>query len=316
MTDHILLCDFSFGSYMKLALGTPGRRPSDATLYSCSGKKDFDEAVLDFLAAHDRPKLIGAALSSRGWERHGKIQLPEKGLLSLGRDDIRRLLSIQRVNLVNNFVARALAIPRLRKDECLKLCGGEPLEEQVMAVLGPHHGLGLAALVPDGAGNWAAIPCEGGHSDLPVTSDREWQVYNVLKEKHRHVARELVISLTGLVELFQALNTIGGGDSQANTPEEVIALANIGDPVALEAIAMCSGWLAAMASDVALMLGARGGIYLTGDLMDLLGDLFDPAVFCKRYADKGRLSPYVSDIPVYQTQARDLEIVGLATLFD
>jgi glucokinase len=190
------------------------------------------------------------------------------------------------------------------------------MDEQVMAVLGPHHGLGLAALAPDGAGNWAAIPCEGGHSDLPVTTDREWQVYRVLKDKHGHVAREFVISMTGLVELFQALNTVDGLETLANTPEEVIALANIGDAVALEAIAMCTGWLAAMASDVALMLGARGGIYLTGDLMDLLGDLFDSRVFCKRYAEKGRLTDFVIDIPVYQTQARDLEIVGLATLFD
>lgn len=315
MTDHILLCDFSFGSYMKLALGTPGRRPSDATLYSCTSKKDFDEAIVDFLAAHDRPKLIGAALSSRGWERRGMIQLPEKGL-TIGREDVRHLLSIQRVNLVNNFVARALAIPRLRKDESLKLCGDAPLEEQVIAVLGPHHGLGLAALAPDGAGNYAAIPCEGGHSDLPVTTEREWQVYQVLKGKHGHVAREFVISMTGLVELFQALNKVDGLETLANTPEEVIALANIGDALALEAIAMCTGWLAAMASDVALMLGARGGIYLTGDLMDLLGDLFDSGVFCKRYADKGRLTDFVADIPVYQTQARDLEIVGLATLFD
>jgi glucokinase len=315
MTDHILLCDFSFGSYMKLALGTPGRRPSDATLYSCTSKKDFDEAIVDFLAAHDQPKLIGAALSSRGWERRGMIQLPEKGL-TIGREDVRHLLSIQRVNLVNNFVARALAIPRLNKDESLKLCGDAPMDEQVMAVLGPHHGLGLAALAPDGAGNWAAIPCEGGHSDLPVTTDREWQVYRVLKDKHGHVAREFVISMTGLVELFQALNTVDGLETLANTPEEVIALANIGDALALEAIAMCTGWLAAMASDVALMLGARGGIYLTGDLMDLLGDLFDSGVFCKRYADKGRLTDFVADIPVYQTQARDLEIVGLATLFD
>jgi glucokinase len=315
MTDHILLCDFSFGSYMKLALGTPGRRPSDATLYSCTSKKDFDEAIVDFLAAHDQPKLIGAALSSRGWERRGMIQLPEKGL-TIGREDVRHLLSIQRVNLVNNFVARALAIPRLNKDESLKLCGDAPMDEQVMAVLGPHHGLGLAALAPDGAGNWAAIPCEGGHSDLPVTTDREWQVYRVLKDKHGHVAREFVISMTGLVELFQALNTVDGLETLANTPEEVIALANIGDAVALEAIAMCTGWLAAMASDVALMLGARGGIYLTGDLMDLLGDLFDSRVFCKRYAEKGRLTDFVIDIPVYQTQARDLEIVGLATLFD
>ena len=315
MPDHILLCDFSFGSYMKLALGTQGRRPGEATLYSCAGKKDFDEAVLDFLAAHDHPKLMGAAVSSRGWERRGAIQLPEKGL-SLARDDLRRLVGVQRVNLVNNFVARALAIPRLKSDERIKVCGDEPIEEQVIAVLGPHHGLGLAALAPDGAGGWTAMPCEGGHSDLPAIGQREWQVYEVLREKYGHVAREYVISFAGLVDLFQALARIDGRENAANTPEEIVALANIGDATAVEAIALCTSWLAAMASDVALILGARGGIYLTGDLMDLLGDLFDPKLFYERYSDKGRLSAYVAEIPVYQTRAKDLEIIGLATLFD
>ncbi len=315
MSDHVLLCDFSFGSYMKLAIGTPGSRPGDATLYSCNSKADFDEAVLEFLAAQGSPRLIGAALSSRGWERKGSIQLPEKSL-ALGRDDLRELLGVQRVNLVNNFVARALAIPRLRGAERVRICGGDAMEEQVVAVLGPHHGLGLAALAPDGMGGWTAMPCEGGHSDLPVTTEREWQVFEALHRKHGHVAREFVISFNGLVELFHALAEIDAQDVRADTPEEIIALAAIGDPLAVETVALCTGWLAAMASDVGLILGARGGIYLTGDLMDLLGDMFDTEAFCKRYADKGRLSGYVEEIPVYRTQARDLEIIGLQTLFD
>ncbi len=315
MSDQVLLCDFAYGSYMKLALGTPGLRPGETALYSCAGKTDFEDAVHEFLSAHGSPRLIGAALASRGWERKGSIQLPEKGL-ALGRDDLRSLLGIQRVNLVNNFVARALAIPRLRNDEKVKICGDEAMEEQVIAVLGPHHGLGCAALAPDGLGGWTAIPCEGGHSDLPVTSDREWQVYEVLKAKYGYVAREYATSFAGLVDVFQAVSTLEKSETRVTTPEEIVALANVGDAIALETVALCTGWLAAMASDVGLILGSRGGIYLTGDLMDLLGDLFDTQAFCARYADKGRLSHYVAEIPVYRTQARDIEIIGLQTLFD
>ncbi len=315
MTDRVLLCDFSFGSYMKLALGTPGLRPGEPSLYAIGGRKDFDEAITDFLSAHGNPSLIGAALASRGWELKGKIQLPEKGL-TLDRDDLRRLAGVQRVNLVNNFVARAMAIPRLRPDERVQVCGGEAMEEQVIAVLGPHFGLGQAALAPDGMGGWTAMPCEGGHSDLPVVTDREWEVYKILQKRFGHVPREFVISFKGLVELFRALAEINGSDARATTAEEIMALANIGDPLAVEALSMCSAWLAAMASDVALILGARGGIYLTGDLMDLMAEVFDSEAFCQRYSDKGRLSHFISEIPVYRTQARDLEILGLQTLFD
>ena len=317
MTGHVLLCDFSFGSYMKLALGTPGLRPGEPSLYAINGRKDFDEAITDFLSAHSQPRLIGAALASRGWELNGKIQLPEKGL-TIDRDDLRQLAGVQRVNLVNNFVARALAIPRLRSDERVKVCGGDAMEEQVIAVLGPHFGLGQAALAPDGMGGWTAMPCEGGHSDLAAASDREWEVCRALRRRHGRVARERALSMDGLVEVWQVVTELEGGQGRAATAFEIIDLARRGDGHALEAVKLCTGWLAAMASDVGLMTGARGGIYLTGDLMDLIhdGGLFDRDAFKARYEDKGRLSEYVSRIPVYKTLAKDLELIGLATLFE
>ena len=63
-------------------------------------------------------------------------------------------------------------------------------------------------------------------------------------------------------------------------------------------------------------LGARGGVYLAGDLIDMIGDLFDVDAFVKRYSDKGRLSDYVGEIPGFKATARDMEVIGLATLFD
>jgi glucokinase len=315
MSDHVLLCDFAIGAEVEMALARPGARPPEATPYSCPDRASFDEAMIDFLTQNGHPRLKGVAISSRGWESKGKLQLPQEGM-SIARDDVRALLGVQRVNLVNNFVARALAIPRLGSHEVEKICGEDALDEQVIAVLGPHHGLGLAALAPDGAGSWTAIPCEGGHSDLPATSEREWQVRQILARRHGHVAREYVISLDGLVHLWKALSELDGDEVVRKTPEEIVALASIGDERAGEAIGMSMGWLAAMASDVGLILGARGGIYLTGDLMDLIGDLFDPEAFRQRYTAKGRLSGYVAEIPVYKTLANQLEIIGLATLFD
>lgn len=315
MTEFVLLCDIAMGDSVDMSLARPGTRPPPATPYACPNRAAFDDAVMDFLSQNGSPPLKGAAISSRGWETNGVVLLPEDGI-TFARDDIRKLVGVQRVNLVNNFVARALAIPRLERDESVKVCGDDPHEDQVIAVLGPHQGLGVAALAPDGMGNWTAIPCEGGHSDLPVTTEREWRVREVMARCHGHVGREFAISLEGLAEVWHALCVIDGDEVTAKTPEEIIALATIGDARGTEAVSLTLGWLAAMASDVGLILGARGGIYLTGDLMDLIGDLFDPEAFCQRYTDKGRLSNFVSEIPVYKTLAKELEIIGLATLFD
>lgn len=314
MGDPVLLCDLSIGSHVNLALADAGQRPEDAAQYECTGREALDGAILDFLKRKDNPRLKGAAVSSRGWEEGGIIHLPD-GNLTISRAELRELLDVQRVNLVNNFVARALAIPSLRRHERSRICGGDNADETVIAVLGPHYGLGLAALVADGAGGWTALPGEGGHSDLPVRTDRQWAVMKALKAMHGHVSREMGISVTGLCEVWRALGVVDGLGAQTIEAQAVIDLAKDGDKRAQEAIDMVTDWLAGMASDVALIMGARGGIYLTGALLDMIGDLFDTQRFCDGYLDKGPLSAYMRDIPVFRTTAPQMEITGLATLF-
>jgi len=190
------------------------------------------------------------------------------------------------------------------------------MEEQVIAVLGPHNGLGMSALAPDGMGNWTALPCEGGHSDLAAANDLEDEILKILTRRFGHVSRERVASLPGLGNIWGALAEIEKDKNAAiPTPEEIVAAASAGETRAARTVELSLGWLAAMASDVALILGARGGIYLTGDLLDLIGDLFDPEAFVKRYRDKGRLSDYISEVPLFKVTAHDTEIIGLATLF-
>jgi len=311
----VLLSDISNGSSLKLALARRGERPKEASYYACNSLESYRTAISDFLDAHDRPRLAGAAISAAGWERGGVIKLPNHGF-SIDRAEMRDFLGIQRINLVNDFVAKALAIPRLHEGESEKICGGEPMDEQVIAVIGPHNGLGMSALAPDGIGHWTAMPTEGGHSDLAPTSDIEEAVLRVLIDKYGHVSRERVISIPGVVDLWAALAKIEGDDVTSSSVEQIIAQASTGDARAKQAIDLSMGWFAAMASDVALILGARGGVYLAGDLLDMIGDLFDVEAFVRRYGDKGRLSNYVSEIPVYRTLAPDMEIIGLATLFD
>ena len=318
MAEYVLLCDISNGSYLKLALARRGERPDATTHYTCNSLAEFKTAISDFLEAQGRPRLGGAAISAAGWEKGGVIHLPNHGF-SIDRADIRQFLDIQRLNLVNDFVAKALAIPRLEAHEREQICGGDAVEEQVIAVIGPHNGLGVSALAPDGMGNWTAMPTEGGHSDLAPTTDLEDAVLRILSEKYGHVSRERVISIPGLVELWAALAQIDGekiDTAQAPGAEEIIAMASTGDARSLTVIDLSMGWFAAMASDVALILGARGGVYLSGDLIDMIGDLFNVDAFVKRYSDKGRLSDYVGEIPVFKATARDMEVIGLATLFD
>ncbi len=315
MDDYILLSDISHDGYQKLALTRRGERPQETTHYVCRDLDEFKGAIKQFMEASDCGSLAGAAISAAGWETQGSISMPNHGF-SVSRADMREFLDVRRLNLVNNLVATALAVPRLETREREQICGGIPGEEQVIGVLGANLGLGQAALAPDGMGSWTAMPCEGGHSDLAAIDDLEDEVLRVLTRRFGHVSRERVVSLPGLPNIWGALAEIEKDTGAAvPTAEEIVAAASAGEERAARTISLSLGWFAAMASDVALILGARGGIYLTGDLLDLLGDLFDVEAFVKRYRDKGRLSGYVSEVPLFKVTAHDPEVIGLATLF-
>ncbi len=315
MSDRVFLCDLSLAPDIGLALTVPGRRPDAVKRFSCTNRQAFDNEVKQFLTEAGRPNLLGAALAARGWEQKGELHIYGLGF-TLDRDDIRDLLGVQRVNFVNNFVARALAVPGLRRDEKIHISGDAGSDDHAISVMGPHFGLGLASLVSDGVGGWTALHGEGGHSDLPAANEHEWRLIEAIRAKTGYVSRESGISVAGLMDIWYALHVTAGEEVPPLTSAAIIDAARWGNARAIAAIDMMTTWLAAMASDIALIMGASGGIYLTGALLDMLGELFDAEKFRERYLAKGPLSDYVRAIPVFRTMATEMEIRGLATLYD
>ena len=72
--------------------------------------------------------------------------------------------------------------------------------------------------------------------------------------------------------------------------------------------------LGAAAGDLALTLGARGGIYIGGGLSKRLDELFDRARFRAGFVAKGRLARFLEPIPTYLVTRRDPGLLGAAVL--
>ena len=315
MSDKVLLGDLSNGDFLKLGLADPGRRPEQVAFYACQGPADFEDAVARHVAGHGDPALVGAAFSTSGWEVEGQINLVHYGF-SLDRHSVAAFLGMRRVDFVNDFVAKALAIPILGGDEKHHVCGAEGLPGDVVAVVGPTAGLGGAFLSPNGRGGWVATHAEGGHGDFAPANRLEIEILKLLMDKYGHVSRERAVSGPGLLELWRCLSIIDGETPDPVAIEEVLARAYGGEARALQAVRVQTELYAGVASDVALTTGARGGVYLSGSHLDALGGLFDHEVFARRFYDKGRVSSYMRDIPVYRITAEEPEIAGISTLFD
>lgn len=315
MSTKVLLADLSNGDCFKLALAEPGGRPEKAGLYGCGSLTDFEDAVLTFLADNGQPQLSSAAFSTSGWEVDGQIDLVHYGF-TLNRHHISKLLGVQRLTVVNDFVAKALAVPVLEANERIQVCGDYVRPRDVVAVVGPTAGLGGAFLSPDGRGGWVATHCEGGHSDFAPCTELEIDILKLMMARYGHVSRERAVSAPGLSELWRCLSVLDGDDDAELSPEEIMAMAYIDEPRARKAIQVQTELFAGVASDFALTMGAKGGVYLSGCHLDALGDLFDHDVFARRFYAKGRVTSYVRDIPVYKIAAVEPELLGLSTLFE
>jgi len=315
MSDKVLLCDLSSGAFLKVALAAPGERPEHIHLYACASLNDFEEAIAGYVEDSGSPHLAGAAFSTSGWEVDGHIDLVHYGF-SLDRQDVCAFLGTPRVSMVNDFVAKALAIPILKDDERQHVCGSSARPGEVVAVVGPTQGLGGAFLSPDGHGGWVATHCEGGHSDFAACNPLEIEILKLMMAKYGHVSCERAVSAPGLAELWRCLSIIEGDTPEALAVEEVLAQAHAGIDRALTAVRVQTELYAGVASDFALTTGAKGGVYLSGSYLDTLGPLFDGEVFARRFYDKGRVSSYLRDVPVYKITAEAPEILGISTLFD
>jgi len=159
---------------------------------------------------------------------------------------------------------------------------------------------------------------EGGHADLAPTNARELAIVYQLMREYGHVSVERVLSGPGLETLYLAIAALDGVNLKQKPIAHDIARAakTLSDPVAVEAVSQFTAWLGSVAGNVALTLGARGGVYIAGGIVAQWGDLFDAKLFRHRFEAKGRMQHYLAPIPCYLVTAKDLAFRGLAAMID
>jgi glucokinase len=68
--------------------------------------------------------------------------------------------------------------------------------------------------------------------------------------------------------------------------------------------------LGSVAGNLALTLGARGGVYIAGGIVPRFIDFIEASEFRQRFDSKGRFSNYLRDIPVRVITKEDLGLSG------
>lgn len=238
---------------------------------------------------------------------------------SFSQAALRDELGLTTLRVLNDFTALALALPHLPAHELRQVGGGAAVPGAAIALLGAGTGLGVSGLLPDGAGGWVPIAGEGGHVTLPAATARERLVMDALVRRHGHASAERVASGTGLLESCHILCEADGADAGAFTSAAAVTEAALQGrhPQAREALEMLCGVLGTVAGNLALTLGARGGVYIGGGVVPRLGTWFDASPFRERFEAKGRFEAYLRGIPVWVITAQQSPaLLGAARALD
>lgn len=271
----------------------------------CQDYPQLQQAVEAYLARIARPHPEQAALGLANPVTGDWIQMTNNHW-SFSTEQLRQALHLRRLAIYNDFSALALALPSLREDELLHLGGGPALPDAARALIGPGTGLGVSGLLPQAGGGWRALASEGGHATLCASTEREWRVLAQLQRRFGHASAERVVSGPGLVWTYEALCALDDTPVRFTEPPALTDAALQGhDAQAMEALALFFGFLGAMAGNLALTLGARGGVYLGGGVLPRMAQALQQSSFMERFLSKGRMRPLLETMPVYLITAEE-----------
>lgn len=272
--------------------------------YPCS-RFDGVEALVRHYLAHDGagPAPLGCAIGIASPILGDEVVMTNLAW-RFSRTALAAALGLDRLVVVNDFTALALALPLLAPDELVAVGGGAPVEGAAWALIGPGTGLGVSGLVPGPDGRLAAIAGEGGHVTLAGADAHEDAVLAEVRRAFGHASAERVLSGPGLVALHRAICQVAGRPAAALDPAGVTRAGSDGsDADCVAALAMFFGLLGSAAGNLALTLGAQRGVFIGGGIVPALGEAIHRSNFRARFEAKGRYADYLARIPTWVIHA-------------
>ena len=324
-----------------LLAGDVGGTKTNLAIFVSEEALKREEAMVEMtLPSGDYPSLealVGKFLESievRDQIRHASFGVA--GPVSKGEAKITNLpwvmdeihlaetLHLPSVELLNDLVAIASAVPFLTPSDLNTLNEGQAVEHGTIAVVAPGTGLGEAYLNWDGR-HYRAYPSEGGHVEFGPTNALELEMLGYLLEHYNHVSYERVCSGMGLPNIYRFLRDRGYAEEPVWLTKK---LAEVKDPtpvivnnaldkenacdLCVKTLEMFVSILATEAGNMALKVFANGGVFLGGGIPPRILPLLQNGRFMEVFSHKGRFTDLLKQAPVHVILHPKVALLGAA----
>jgi glucokinase len=270
---------------------------------------DFDSLATLLGTFADGAKLSRAALAIAAPITGNEIVMTNVDW-RFSQESIRDALKLRTLRVLNDFEAVAMSLPMLGEGDCHRVGTGNDSPHATRAVLGPGSGLGVAAIVP-GQNGWTTVSGEGGHVTLPALTDTEASIIAEHADADGHCSAERLLSGPGLARIHASLARHAGCATEDLTPAEITGRLQAGDEIASRAYEVFFALLGTVAGNLALTVGARGGVYIAGGIVPRVIDSFERSQFRERFVAKGRYRSYLEPIRTQVITVQEPAFPGL-----
>ena len=309
MTENVVLLGDIGATNARLALNHNGKI-GQVQSFDVSKHRSFIEVIDLFLnsAGGLRPRdaLFAIAAPVNG----ARLTLTNANWV-IDTQELEATLHL-RCTLINDFEAAAFSLPLLGQPDLEQLGSGSEIPLEPKVIFGPGSGLGVACHIPTD-GQPVVIASEGGHSTISGTCGREDEVIRQLRERFDHVSFERAVSGPGLENIYQAILTIDGAHQDSLSAAMITEAALAGtNKAAIEALNLFCGFMGTFAGNIALVYGARGGVFIAGGISPRIISFLKQSQFRSHFEAKGRFRSYLANIPSYVVVHPAVTFLGLA----
>ena len=302
-------------TYARFALETSRGVFTHTRSLRCADHADFHATVTAYLAAAPTQPVRHAAVAIANPVEGDSVRMTNYHW-HFSIEQMRERLGLDTLVVVNDFTALAMALPRLAPHELRQVGGGTARQRSVIGLLGSGSGLGMSGLIPTDNG-WVSLGSEGGHSSFSPRDEREIAILRHAWQQFPHVSFERLLSGPGIELMHRALRAHAGLAAEERSAPDITQRALAGsDAVCIDTLDVFCALLGSAAANLALTLGALGGVYIGGGIVPRLGEYFDRSAFRSRFADMGRFSDYLAAIPTFVITSDAATFIGASAILD
>jgi glucokinase len=307
-----LLADIGV-THARFALQTAPGEFRSVSVLKCADFDGIMPLLRHYLASQGNPSLNHAAFAVANPVSGDEVRMTNRDW-AFSTDEVRRALRLRTLLVVNDFTALAMALPGLGADDVMQVGGGKAVSHSVLGLLGPGTGLGMSGVIPTADG-FVTLGSEGGHTSFAPADEREFAILQYAWQQWPHVSAERLISGPGLEVIYLALARRNGRSVPGLGAQQIVAGAlDDKDALCVETLECFCAMLGGASANLAVTLGAFGGIFIGGGIVPRLGRWFADSPFRARFEQKGRFSEYLAGIPTYVITMDNPAFYGIATI--